>query len=42
MTLFPPLDTAPALLAAVGLAAYLLGSIPFGVLITRAMGLGDV
>ncbi len=42
MTILPPIDTAPALLAAIGIAAYLLGSIPFGVLITRAMGLGDV
>lgn len=42
MTYFPAFDTAPALLAVVALASYLLGSIPFGVLITRAMGLGDV
>jgi len=42
MTILPPIDTAPAMLAAIGIAAYLLGSIPFGVLITRAMGLGDV
>jgi len=42
MNIFPPLETAPGLLAAIGIAAYLLGSIPFGVLITRAMGLGDV
>lgn len=42
MSIFPPIDTAPVLLAAIGIAAYLLGSIPFGVLITRAMGLGDV
>lgn len=38
----PAIETAPALLAAIALASYLLGSIPFGVLITRAMGLGDV
>jgi glycerol-3-phosphate acyltransferase PlsY len=35
--------TSPALsLAIVAVLAYLLGSIPFGVLITRAMGLGDL
>ena len=42
MTLLPALTTAPALLVAIGLGAYLLGSIPFGVVVTRAMGLGDV
>ena len=31
----------PALAAILG-AAYLIGSIPFGLLITRALGLGDV
>jgi len=40
--MFPDLTTAPLLLLAIGLGAYLLGSIPFGVLVTRAMGLGDV
>ena len=35
-------DNFPASLAAVAVLAYLLGSIPFGVLITRAAGLGDV
>lgn len=40
--MFPDLTTAPALLAAIGVAAYLLGSIPFGVVITRALGLGDL
>ena len=40
--MFPDLTTAPALLAAIGMAAYLLGSIPFGVVITRALGLGDL
>ena len=35
--------TSPAgLLIVVALLAYLLGSIPFGILITRAMGLGDL
>ena len=42
MTLLPAFDTAPLLMALIGLAAYLLGSIPFGVVVTRAMGLGDV
>lgn len=42
MTLFPVIDTAPLTLAMIGVAAYLLGSIPFGVVITRLMGLGDV
>ena len=40
--MFPELTTAPLLLLALGLGAYLMGSIPFGVLVTRAMGLGDV
>lgn len=34
--------TDPALLGLIALMAYLLGSIPFGVLLTRAMGLGDL
>jgi glycerol-3-phosphate acyltransferase PlsY len=38
----PALETAPALLAAIGVIAYLLGSVPFGVVITRALGLGDL
>jgi len=42
MTLLPALETAPLMLAVIGLGAYLLGSIPFGVVITRALGLGDV
>ena len=42
MLLLPELTTQPALLAAIGLGAYLLGSIPFGVVITRALGMGDV
>jgi glycerol-3-phosphate acyltransferase PlsY len=32
----------PLLYVAVGAAAYLLGSLPFGVLLTRAAGVGDV
>ncbi|GAB4275016.1 MAG: glycerol-3-phosphate 1-O-acyltransferase PlsY [Pararhodobacter sp.] len=42
MSILPTLETAPAFLAAIGVGSYLLGSVPFGVLITRAMGLGDV
>jgi len=38
----PEMTTEPALLAVVALLAYLLGAVPFGVLITRAMGLGDL
>jgi glycerol-3-phosphate acyltransferase PlsY len=38
----PQITTDPALLALVAALAYLLGSIPFGIVITRAMGLGDL
>ncbi len=38
----PPIETSAGLLAAIAIAAYLLGSVPFGVLVTRLMGLGDV
>ncbi|WP_136682570.1 glycerol-3-phosphate 1-O-acyltransferase PlsY [Falsirhodobacter xinxiangensis] len=38
----PLLETPIPMLALVAVLAYLLGSIPFGVLITRAMGLGDL
>jgi glycerol-3-phosphate acyltransferase PlsY len=38
----PEISTDPMLLAVTALLAYLLGSIPFGVVITRAMGLGDL
>ncbi|EEW25185.1 glycerol-3-phosphate 1-O-acyltransferase PlsY [Rhodobacter ferrooxidans] len=38
----PLLTSAPWLLVLTGLMAYLLGSIPFGIVITRAMGLGDL
>jgi acyl phosphate:glycerol-3-phosphate acyltransferase len=38
----PELTTDTTVLALVALAAYLLGSIPFGILITRALGLGDL
>ncbi len=40
--MLPVFDTAPAILALVAAAAYLLGSIPFGLVITRALGLGDL
>ena len=38
----PPLETAPLLLALTAVLAYLLGSIPFGMVIARVMGLGDL
>ena len=38
----PHLTTAAPLLIAVAVAAYLLGSISFGLLITRFLGLGDL
>ncbi len=38
----PEITTAPLILSVVAVLAYLLGSIPFGIVITRAMGLGDL
>ena len=38
----PDITSAPLLLLAVGALSYLLGSIPFGIVITRALGLGDL
>lgn len=38
----PMIETSPALLALVAVLAYLLGSVPFGIVITRALGLGDL
>lgn len=38
----PELETPGGYLALVALVGYLLGSIPFGVVITRALGLGDL
>lgn len=38
----PDLTSAPFALILVAALAYLLGSIPFGIVITRAMGLGDL
>lgn len=40
--MIPDLITPPAALAIWALAGYLLGSIPFGVLVSRAFGLGDL
>lgn len=40
--MIPDLTTPPALMLATAAAAYLLGSVPFGVVITRALGLGDL
>ena len=37
----PQLTTDPMLLALTAILAYLLGSIPFGIVITRTFGLGD-
>jgi glycerol-3-phosphate acyltransferase PlsY len=38
----PQIMSSPLSLVIVALLAYLLGSIPFGIVITRAMGLGDL
>lgn len=38
----PEIVTSPVLLILVGLFGYLLGSVPFGIVITRALGLGDL
>jgi glycerol-3-phosphate acyltransferase PlsY len=38
----PDITSAPLMLVLVGLLSYLLGSIPFGLVITRIMGLGDL
>ncbi len=40
--MLPFVETAPLILGLVALASYLLGSIPFGIVITRALGLGDL
>ncbi len=40
--MIPPIETAPALLALTAVLAYQLGSVPFGIVVTRAMGLGDL
>lgn len=38
----PEIVTFPVLLILVGVLGYLLGSVPFGIVITRALGLGDL
>lgn len=38
----PAFETSMAVLAAVATLSYLLGSVPFGIVITRAFGLGDL
>jgi acyl phosphate:glycerol-3-phosphate acyltransferase len=38
----PDLDTGPLAMLLIAVLGYLLGSIPFGVIITKAMGLGDL
>ena len=38
----PPIDTAPLMLLLWAVLGYLLGSIPFGIVITRGMGLGNL
>ena len=38
----PEIITAPYMLAFVAVASYLLGSVPFGLVIAKAMGLGDL
>ncbi|NBZ89628.1 glycerol-3-phosphate 1-O-acyltransferase PlsY [Stagnihabitans tardus] len=38
----PTIETSQPLLIAVAVLAYLLGSVPFGIVITRALGLGDL
>lgn len=38
----PEITTAPLILSVVAVLAYLLGSVPFGIVITRAMGLGNL
>lgn len=40
--MIPALETGPALLAATAVLAYLLGSVPFGIVMARLFGLGDL
>lgn len=42
MSLLPAFETAPLTLLVIAVLAYLLGSVPFGLVITRALGLGDL
>lgn len=38
----PPIDSAPSALMLTAILAYLVGSIPFGIVVSRAFGLGDL
>ena len=40
--MIPDITSAPTILGIVAVLAYLLGSVPFGIVITRALGLGDL
>ena len=40
--MFPTLDITLMTAVGVGLAAYLLGSVPFGMILARIMGLGNL
>jgi len=40
--MIPALETSPGALALVAVAAYLLGSVPFGIVMARLFGLGDL
>ena len=40
--MIPPLETAPILLGLAAVGGYLLGSIPFGIVMARLFGLGDL
>jgi len=40
--MFPSLETAPMILLAVAVASYLLGSVPFGIVVARVLGLGNL
>lgn len=42
MSFIPAFETGPLALLLVAALSYLLGSVPFGVVITRALGLGDL
>ncbi|QPM90724.1 putative glycerol-3-phosphate acyltransferase [Pseudooceanicola algae] len=42
MSLLPALTSAPLILGLAAVLGYLLGSVPFGIVITRALGLGDL
>ena len=42
MSILPELTSSITIMAQWGVIGYLLGSIPFGILISRLMGLGDL